>query len=157
MPLNFNIDPMVNAALEDVAEEIHGLIIESIEDKGWDWPRETRRRSGQVVGSPRDIVDTQTLRNSQDYDIEGTTIIFRNDAEYAAIVHEGYGADYPERRFISKVLADNDPMEMVAERLGYWVEQGGNATRFRDDLGRFANPGQDVKDVDADIELGGAG
>jgi hypothetical protein len=154
MPLNFNIDPMVSLALEDVAEEIHGLILESIEDAKWEWPRETRRRNGEVVGSPRDIVDTGNLRDGQYYEIDGTTITFGNNAEYAAIVHEGYGSDYPERRFISDTLAENDPMEMVAERLGYWVEQAGNNTRFRDDSGRFANPGEGVRDIDADINLG---
>lgn len=29
------------------------------------WPRITARRNGQVVGSPRDIVDTGKLRDSQ--------------------------------------------------------------------------------------------
>lgn len=30
----------------------------------WDWPRTTQRKNGDVVGSPRDIVDTGALKNS---------------------------------------------------------------------------------------------
>lgn len=31
----------------------------------WDWPRETRRRSGRTARSPRDIVDSRNLLRSQ--------------------------------------------------------------------------------------------
>ena len=37
----------------------------SIRAKIWNWPNVTRRRNGQTVSSPRDIVDTGELLRSQ--------------------------------------------------------------------------------------------
>lgn len=34
-------------------------------DLGWTWPRETKRRNGQIAGTIRDIVDTGRLKRSQ--------------------------------------------------------------------------------------------
>ena len=36
-----------------------------ISSKVWDWPGKTKRKNGEIAGSPRDIVDTGELRNSQ--------------------------------------------------------------------------------------------
>jgi hypothetical protein len=59
------------------------------------WPRNTRRSSGRVVGSPRDIIDTGALRDSmQRVDVDRTTVQFVWTADYALDVFLGvqYGA-----------------------------------------------------------------
>jgi hypothetical protein len=38
-------------------------------DQIWDWPRATARKNGEVVTSPRDIVDTGALRDSYKYEV----------------------------------------------------------------------------------------
>lgn len=60
---NFNGD--IHEAFDKTAEVIHEEIKQQIQDKKWKWGNVTRRRNGQVVGSPRDIVDTGNLLNSQ--------------------------------------------------------------------------------------------
>lgn len=37
---------------------------EEFSNERWLWPRETKRRSGELAGSPRDIVDSGELRDS---------------------------------------------------------------------------------------------
>lgn len=151
MPLNINLDPLLNAVLEEVAEEIHGLIIDKIESKEWDWPRETVRKSGEIARSPRDIVDMGELWKSQGYHVIGNEIIFYNTAEHAAVVHEGAdNRDYPGRPFMREVLEENDPREMIAERLGYKLDDYG----YRDERGRFTKVDDDIRGVDYDTELG---
>lgn len=44
----------------------------NIEDTRWAWPRTTIRRNGDVVTSPRDIVDTEELKNSYQVRYEGS-------------------------------------------------------------------------------------
>lgn len=63
----------------------------------FDWPRQTRRRNGSTVGSPRDIVDTGNFLRSQRRDYpNATTLQFSWDAKsdngfmYAGAILEGY-------------------------------------------------------------------
>lgn len=44
----------------------------NLEDVRWQWPRTTVRKSGDVVSSPRDIVDTGELKNSYQVEYEGS-------------------------------------------------------------------------------------
>ena len=61
----------------------------SLKPPAWSWPRETRRRVG-VVGSPRNIVDTGSLRQSGTYSFIGPyTLEARWSAGYATAKHEG--------------------------------------------------------------------
>jgi hypothetical protein len=67
----------------------------------WEWGRETKRRNGEIVASPRDIYDLGNLYrsgvNSFDLDKSGSTITARwhwdaknsSGQEYAAYVHDG--------------------------------------------------------------------
>lgn len=48
----------------EVAENFGEACQGAIKDPRWDWPRQTVRRNGQTVTSPRDIVDTQELLDS---------------------------------------------------------------------------------------------
>jgi len=84
------------------------------------WPRETRRRNGQIVGSPRDIVDTGALRASQQrftIGSTGTGLGYRwggPQAPYAPLVLSGYvtgrGSIVPGRNWIKPAL-DKHPLD----------------------------------------------
>ena len=56
-------------AFTEMATQFGETAQEIIETEMWEWPRETVRRNGTVVGSPRDIVDTGKLRDSYTMEI----------------------------------------------------------------------------------------
>lgn len=70
---------------------------EQIKAVKWNWPNQTRRRNGTIVGSPRDIVDTGNFLRSQrrDYLDLGNTLRFTWDAKsdrgfmYAGLILTG--------------------------------------------------------------------
>lgn len=53
----------------DINNRLHTNIKSSIQSDKWEWDRETCRKSGQVVDSPRNIVDTGELLNSQSWSL----------------------------------------------------------------------------------------
>jgi hypothetical protein len=56
----------------------------------WDWPNETRRKNGQIVNSPRDIIDTGALLQSKRREqISNSVVEFIWDDEAAEGVHDG--------------------------------------------------------------------
>jgi hypothetical protein len=69
--------------------ELFGRYQASFNPSAWNWPRETKRRVG-TVGSPRNIVDIGTLRQSGTYSFtDPYTMEARWSAQYATAVHEG--------------------------------------------------------------------
>lgn len=62
-------------AFDVTAILLHGKIVEQIESPKWEWDRVTHRQEGYAVFSPRDIVDTGTLRDGQCLHIDGEKII----------------------------------------------------------------------------------
>lgn len=81
----------VNLAWEDLAPDIFQANIDAIEAVFYDWDAgETRRSNGEIAGSPRNIVDTGALRDSQSITTEGDNIYLLDwEADYALPVHEG--------------------------------------------------------------------
>lgn len=57
-------------AFSDAGDRVTELIRVETEDNKWSWPRTTFRQSGQVVNSPRDVVDSGAFLNS----IEGRLV-----------------------------------------------------------------------------------
>lgn len=55
----------LGVSLRQTAIAYDRKMAELINQKVWDWPNTTRRRSGEIAKSPRDIVDTKALANSQ--------------------------------------------------------------------------------------------
>lgn len=89
----------------DWADEDFKREIEAVK---WDWPNNTIRSTGEAVGSPRDIVDTGGLRDSQrrENQTELTTDFVWTGGDgkaYALEVHDGYtskgGQRLPARPF----------------------------------------------------------
>jgi hypothetical protein len=89
------------SAFQDAARILDRRINMAITDPIWNWPNSP---------SPRDIVDTGQLRQSQQpvQFTTPTTAVYRNSAEYALAVHEGYttreGFTGPPRRFMVEPL-----------------------------------------------------
>jgi hypothetical protein len=102
-----------------------------IEAEKWGWPRETKRRSGPTVGSPRDIVDLGGLRNSQKREniSEDHTAFVWTGGEgkaYALEVHDGYsskaGNRMPARPFTEETIAKLD--EVIGGLVSREVKNG---------------------------------
>lgn len=55
----------IGEAFKGMARDLGDRFTEMIEDERWEWDRPTRRSDGSLAGSPRDIVDTGALRDSQ--------------------------------------------------------------------------------------------
>lgn len=62
----------LEAALEETAKQLSEQFQKEFDDSKWDWPTVTKRRSGEVVGSPRNIIDSQALKDSQSLSFEAT-------------------------------------------------------------------------------------
>ena len=102
-----------------------------IEAEKWNWPRETKRRSGPTVGSPRDIVDLGGLRNSQKREGMGenrTTFVWTGGEgkAYALEVHDGYSSKannrMPARPFTEETIAKLD--EVIGGLVSREVKNG---------------------------------
>jgi hypothetical protein len=77
-------------SLKATVEAADTAMIQAIESPIYKWPRKTIRQKGGVVGSPRDIVDTGSLRDNQyclPISQDSWEIGWTDD--YAAEVHEG--------------------------------------------------------------------
>lgn len=97
----------------------------------WDWPRETKRRSGSTVESPRDIVDLGGLKNSQKREGMGddrTAFVWTGGEgkAYALEIHDGYsskaGNRVPARPFTEETIAKLD--EVIGSLVSREVKNG---------------------------------
>jgi hypothetical protein len=112
--LNFNqIDTAIAESFQELIEEFAQEQVRQIEAIEWPWPRETVRSTGEVVNSPRNIVDTGALRDSLNIEwISPTEAIYHWDVDYAIYVHQGAvllnGTDLPARPWIFAALTEYD-------------------------------------------------
>ena len=100
---------------------------EEIKTPQFSWPRQTKRKNGQTVSSPRDIVDLGGLLRSQQRDRPSATQLRFNWATpYAGLVLSGYstskGTLVPGRNWIKPAL-EKQPLDtfFAAE----WKRLGG--------------------------------
>ena len=76
-------------ATEIVMREMFAAFQASFTAQAWSWPRETQRTVG-TAGSPRNIIDTGSLRQSGTWQMTGPyQATFKWSANYATAVHEG--------------------------------------------------------------------
>ena len=125
--INWNLGrQLAIESFDEMVGEFAQEINFQIEDTKWPWPRETVRKNGSVVGSPRDIVDKGDLKNSQFIeDVSDTYKVIGYTADHAALVHEGYQVerndgtvtDVPARPFIDTAIEDYNPIEAYSEIL----------------------------------------
>jgi hypothetical protein len=72
---NFNPDTCnVNQAFSDLIGYLHDETKANILDERWNWPRTTKRVSGQIVSSPRNIYDQGNLYENQKAEVDGVEI-----------------------------------------------------------------------------------
>jgi hypothetical protein len=87
-----------------------------IQTPQFEWDRQTRRRNGTTVTTPRDIVDLGGFLRSQRRSFDGrTTITFTWDVPYANLILQGYitkrkGTLVKGRNWIKPAL-ENAPLE----------------------------------------------
>lgn len=89
VPLAKRAEKAAQTAAKVVFSEMNGRFQVAIGRKVWSWPRETVRSNGRPVGSPRTIVDTGLLRQSNVFGVSNYTAVFRWTTNYASFVHEG--------------------------------------------------------------------
>lgn len=103
----------VHRAWGETVDEIENANREAIQDDRYPWPRKTRRSDGSIADSPRDIVDTAHLLESQSLSrTDADTYRLSWGADYAAIVHEGEtlpsGQTRPARRWTQEAIRGDD-------------------------------------------------
>jgi hypothetical protein len=103
--LNNSSDIMTAIALayEATSLEVDNAMLESIVDARYSWPR------GE---SPRDIVDTGALGESQSVVLNGDVINMSWSVDYSIAVHEGVD-NKPARRWTREAIAGDEtaPLE----------------------------------------------
>jgi hypothetical protein len=84
------VDNAVKEALDKMAKELNSEFEREIRLRKWEWPRATKRKNGERVTSPRDIVDTTALVDSQKMDkMNPYEYKWVWEVDYSAIVHDG--------------------------------------------------------------------
>jgi hypothetical protein len=96
-----------NRAWGVVIDKVDPAMTNAIQRRIYIWDRPTRRRNGETVTSPRDIVDTEELLNSQGLRrVSVEKVIIFNTAPHAMKNHEGTGNRRP-RRWTRKAIRGN--------------------------------------------------
>jgi len=92
-------------------EALNPAFAKELTSRKWDWPGETKRENGEVVSSPRDIVDTGELRRSYVGKREGPFEHSHSwsNIEYGMAVHEG--ADFSDGRKMPARPWTRDPIK----------------------------------------------
>ena len=69
-----------NEAAKYTFEQLNAQFQLAITSKKWDWP---------ISPSPRDIVDTGSLRSSNSLNVSGSKAVFKWSKDYASFAHDG--------------------------------------------------------------------
>jgi hypothetical protein len=119
------INNAVERAFARLVEQFAELQIDNLYSRRWTWYNETLRKSGELVGSPRNIVDTQALERSLRVEQENLTASYIYDVPYSGLVHQGADGigeagqpiNYPARPWIDVTVKENDLVELFGEYL----------------------------------------
>ena len=120
------LEDAINRAFDRLVERFEDLQKEQIEAFRWEWFNPTKRKSGQVVSSPRDIVDTGRLRDSlQVSNIGNNHVRYEYQEKYSGLVHQGFNGlgkagspeNYPARPWVTTACDENDLLEIFREYL----------------------------------------
>lgn len=107
-------------ALRATVEDIDAAFLAVIDSSIFPWPGLTYRRNGELVGSPRDIVDTGDFIRSQSFSFLSALLArFVWSVEYAAIILYGAtlenGGIIRARDWIAATRQQVDFEELLAE------------------------------------------
>jgi len=96
-----------------VNTELHDEMVLEANDSKWSWPRATTRKSGQIVTSPRNIVDTGEFRDGiQMVRVSDVHFQHRFNAPHSLIVLKGAvigGSSLPARDVTEQPLRNVSP------------------------------------------------
>lgn len=106
------LDTALSKAFQQTCDRVNSELKSAIVDPIWDYPRQP---------SPRDIVDTGALRDSQQMVVEDTHAEWTWDVPYAIFVHEGVtlrsGTVIPPRRWTQFAVDNINVPEIFADSL----------------------------------------
>lgn len=115
--LNGVIDKAFKATVEAYGDECKA----AIESPIWEWDGITLRKNGEIVGSPRSIVDTGELRDSQQDPVyDGNSATIEWTADHAASVWtglDGNGNPMPARPWTDEATRNTDFEGIMGEVL----------------------------------------
>lgn len=104
MPNNIDfskINSAIQRAVDETIDALSDAYDDAMIDDVWEWDGITHRRNGEIVGSPRNILDTEELINSKTISRNGSNAKFEWNADHAVIVHDGAtlrnGTELPAR------------------------------------------------------------
>lgn len=82
---------VVARAFLKIVDEFESKQKDQMLKEKWDWPRATKRKSGQFVpAGPRDIIDTGELFSSLTVELTSSTeAVFYYPVDHAMLVHQG--------------------------------------------------------------------
>ena len=115
------INSAINRAFDVAIEAQKDAFQDAIASDIWEWERETMRRNGEKVTSPRDIVDTGELYDSLVISRNTNTAQYTWKADHATIVHDGAttknGTDLPARPWTKVGIEECDPVAIMQQQL----------------------------------------
>lgn len=84
------INKAAQEAFEVTVQQVSEGCDRELESDKWDWPRETLRKSGNLIPPGlRDIIDTGELLESKEVSVEGNDATIKWDCNHALITHDG--------------------------------------------------------------------
>jgi hypothetical protein len=113
----------VQKAFDATVETLSDAFDNAMTAEEWEWDGVTVRRNGDVVGSPRDIVDQEDLINSKvvTRSSDGNGAEFTWEAKHSLQVHEGgttkTGKTYRARPWTEKAIEETDLEAVFAREL----------------------------------------
>lgn len=116
------LENILVGAAEAIVPELDTALTQAISARVYSGFGRTRRRNGQVVTNPRDIIDEGKLDSSQRLTRESRTA-WRWDwtAGHALIVHEGAtmrnGTEIPARRWTERAVEQYKPVTKFAREV----------------------------------------
>lgn len=119
------LEEAIDRAFSRLVEKFEELQIDQLSAEKWQWYRQTLRKNGRVVGSPRDIIDSGSLKNSLAITTEGEySVRYKYKVDYSGLVHQGFvgksegsGINYPARPWVTAAHEENNLQEIFNEFL----------------------------------------
>ncbi len=115
------INNAITKSFDTAVEALADSCQEAIASEVWEWPRQTLRQNSDIVGSPRDIVDTGKLYDSLVISRRADAAELTWEAPHATIVHDGAttknGGELPARPWTKRGIEDCDVAEVMQKQL----------------------------------------
>ena len=113
------VNSLIQQAFHKSADRFGDALDNAMDARIYEWDTTTVRKSGETVGSPRNIVDTGYLKNSR-YDVSKLNQRdYIYPADYARDVLEGYidewGNSKPGRNWVKVAVESEDWAEVYRE------------------------------------------